>query len=226
MQNPLTIHLISHNHWDREWIFTARYTNRWLPPFFANVFTMLEREPQYRFVLDGQTAIIEDCLSQLSADEVEYYEKQISRFAKEGRLLIGPAYLQPDWGLVSGEALVRNLLIGHKVANKFGPVMKAGWMLDNFGQIGQAPQIYQGFGIDGVFVWRGVDIEVATLTRQGNEARISELLNQQLYDQLRIEDELEEIGEAMSWSRTKKRAGEYLLHYYAGLLQKQQHEKE
>jgi mannosylglycerate hydrolase len=152
------IHLISHNHWDREWIFTARYTNRWLPPFFANVFAMLEREPQYRFVLDGQTAIIEDCLSQLSPDEAEHYVKQIRRFATEGRLQIGPAYLQPDWGLVSGEALVRNLLIGHKIAGQFGHVMKAGWMLDNFGQIGQAPQLYQGFGIDGVFVWRGVDM--------------------------------------------------------------------
>jgi mannosylglycerate hydrolase len=157
-QKQLTIHLISHNHWDREWIFTARYTNRWLPTFFTNVFQMLEREPQYRFVLDGQTAIIEDCLSQLSPNESDHYEKQIRRFAQSGQLQLGPAYLQPDWGLVSGEALVRNLLIGHKVAGKYGKVMKAGWMLDNFGQIAQAPQIYQGFGIDGVFVWRGVDM--------------------------------------------------------------------
>lgn len=70
--------------------------------------------------------------------------------------MIGPAYLQPDWSLVSGEALVRNLMIGHRRAAQFGPVMKVGWMLDNFGQIAQAPQIYRGFGIDGVFVWRGV----------------------------------------------------------------------
>jgi hypothetical protein len=61
-------------------------------------------------------------------------------------------------------------------------------------------------------------MEVATLTRQRNEARISELLNRQLNVSQRIEDELEEIGEAMSWSRTKKRAGEYLLHYYETLL--------
>ncbi|MFN0084334.1 MAG: glycoside hydrolase family 38 C-terminal domain-containing protein [Blastocatellia bacterium] len=157
-QTPMTIHLISHNHWDREWIFTARYTNRWLPPFFENVFKMLEREPGYRFVLDGQTAIIGDCLGQLSPSEAEHCEKQIQRFVGEGRLLIGPAYLQPDWGLVSGEALVRNLLIGHKIASRYGGVMKAGWMIDNFGQIGQAPQIYRGFGIDGVYVWRGVDM--------------------------------------------------------------------
>lgn len=157
-KEKLTVHLISHNHWDREWIFTARYTNRWLPPFFANVFNMLEREPRYRFVLDGQTAIIEDYLNELPHKEVEQRERQLRDFVRRGQLLIGPAYLQPDWGLVSGESLVRNLMIGHKMAARLGSVMKAGWMLDNFGQIAQAPQIYKGFGIDGVFVWRGVDM--------------------------------------------------------------------
>jgi hypothetical protein len=67
-------------------------------------------------------------------------------------------------------------------------------------------------------------MEVATLTRQLNESRISALLNRQLYITNKIEDELEEIGEAMSWSRTKKRASEYLVHYYEGLLGKQNKE--
>lgn len=155
----LTIHLISHNHWDREWIFTAKYTNRGLPPFFDNLFKMLAVQPDYRFVLDGQTRLIEDYLSQLSEDEASEREKLLRQYAQAGRLLLGPAYLQPDWSLVSGEALVRNLMIGCRKAAQFGPVMKVGWMLDNFGQIAQAPQIYQGFGIDSVFVWRGVVME-------------------------------------------------------------------
>lgn len=159
----LTVHLISHNHWDREWIFTARYTNRWLVPFFHNLLQTLDAQPAYRFVLDGQTAILEDYLEQLSEEEGERREKELRRFVKEGRLLIGPAYLQPDWTLVSGEALVRNLMIGHRIAERFGGVMKAGWMLDNFGQIAQTPQIYKGFGIDGVFVWRGVAMDETNL---------------------------------------------------------------
>jgi len=155
----LSIHLISHNHWDREWIFTARYTNRWLVPFFENLFRTLDQQPDYRFVLDGQTAIIEDYFDQLPEEEIERREKEMCRFIREDRLLVGPAYLQPDWTLVSGEALVRNLMIGHRMAERLGGVMKAGWMLDNFGQIAQAPQIYKGFGIDGVFVWRGVAMD-------------------------------------------------------------------
>ncbi|MEW5985111.1 MAG: glycoside hydrolase family 38 C-terminal domain-containing protein [Chloroflexota bacterium] len=154
-----TIHLISHNHWDREWIFTAKYANRWLIPFFTNLLNTLEEQPEYRFVLDGQTLIIEDYLKLLPPDKAAAREQDIRRYVKRGQLLVGPAYLQPDWSLVSGEALVRNLLIGHKMAGRLGEVMKAGWLLDNFGQIGQAPQIFRGFGIEGVFVWRGVEME-------------------------------------------------------------------
>jgi mannosylglycerate hydrolase len=155
---PITIHLITHNHWDREWIFTAKYANRWLPTFFNNLLAMLERQPDYRFVLDGQTLIIEDYLRQLPPDETAARERDIRRFAQSGQLQIGPAYLQPDWSLVSGEALVRNLLIGCKMAQQYGPVMKAGWLLDNFGQVAQAPQIFKGFDIEGAFVWRGIDM--------------------------------------------------------------------
>ncbi|HLG15778.1 MAG TPA: glycoside hydrolase family 38 C-terminal domain-containing protein [Blastocatellia bacterium] len=156
---PLTVHLVSHNHWDREWIFTARYTNRWLIGFFDNLLRTLADQPDYRFVLDGQTLIVEDYLAQLSAEEAARQEKELRKHVGEGRLLVGPAYLQPDWTLVTGEALVRNLMIGHRIAGELGGVMKAGWMLDNFGQIAQAPQILRGFGIDGVFVWRGVAME-------------------------------------------------------------------
>ena len=150
-----TIHIISHNHWDREWIFTSKYTNRWLAPFFDNLFEMLKRYPGYRFVLDGQTLMIEDYLSQLPGEEAKAREEEIRGYVKEGRLMVGPSYLQPDWTLVSGEALVRNLMIGHRMAERLGGVMKVGWLLDNFGQIAQAPQIHHGFGIDGVFLWRG-----------------------------------------------------------------------
>ena len=158
MPQPLTIHLITHNHWDREWIFTARYANRWLPTFFKNLFDTLEKQPEYRFVLDGQTRIIEDYLYLLPPDEAAARERDIRHYARRGQLLVGPAYLQPDWTLVSGEALVRNLLIGHKTASRYGPVMNAAWLLDNFGQIAQAPQILRGFGIQGAFVWRGIDM--------------------------------------------------------------------
>jgi hypothetical protein len=62
-------------------------------------------------------------------------------------------------------------------------------------------------------------LEVSTLTRRLQEARISEMINRQLWINSQIETALGEIGEEMSWARTKKRVGEYLLHYYQGLPQ-------
>ena len=152
-------HIISHTHWDREWFLNSKYTNEWLIPFFDSLFNYLDKYPEYYFVLDGQTLMIEDYLEQLSDEERNKSENKFKKYIGQSRLLVGPYYLQPDWNLVSGESLVRNILIGHRIAKRFGRVMKAGWLLDNFGQISQAPQIHRGFNIDGVYLWRGVEID-------------------------------------------------------------------
>ncbi|GAI64952.1 unnamed protein product, partial [marine sediment metagenome] len=61
----------------------------------------------------------------------------------------------PDEFLVSGESLIRNLIIGHQIARKFGRVMKAGYIPDPFGHVAQLPQIIQGFEIPSILFWRG-----------------------------------------------------------------------
>ncbi len=161
MGEQTTVHIISHTHWDREWFLNSPFTNEWLLDFFDSLFSMLEKEPEYRFVLDGQTLIIEDYLEQLriKGRNVESYREKIEAFVRESRLLIGPYYLQPDWNLVSGESLIRNLLIGNRIASSFGNCMNVGWLLDNFGQISQAVQIHKGFGLLGLYVWRGIEMD-------------------------------------------------------------------
>lgn len=89
----ITAHIISHNHWDREWIFTAKYVNRWIPPFMNNLVKMLEEQPAYKFVLDGQTLILEDYFAQLTPVEARTVRRKIKKFVAEGRLMVGPAYL-------------------------------------------------------------------------------------------------------------------------------------
>ena len=37
--------------------------------------------------------------------------------------------------------------------------MKVGWLLDNFGQISQTPQIHRQFGLKGIYLWRGVEMD-------------------------------------------------------------------
>ena len=155
----ITAHIISHTHWDREWFLSSKYTAEWLIPFFNSLFKLMDKYPDYCFVLDGQTLMIEDYLQQLPLKEKTQTEKKLKKYVIQSRLLVGPYYLQPDWRLVSGESLLRNIIVGHQMAQKLGRVMKVGWLLDNFGQISQAPQIHKGFDINGVYLWRGIEVD-------------------------------------------------------------------
>lgn len=156
-----TAHIISHTHWDREWYLNSKYTNEWLIPFFDNLFRMFEKEPDYIFVLDGQMAMVEDYFEELDKHKynVNEYKRKIRKYVKQNRLFIGPYYLQPDWQLLSEESLVRNMLYGITTAKELGGAMNVGWMLDNFGQISQTSQLHHQFNLEGLYVWRGVEMD-------------------------------------------------------------------
>ncbi|MCH8066243.1 MAG: hypothetical protein IIC90_10545 [Chloroflexi bacterium] len=155
---PWRLYLVPHTHWDREWYLPfQRYRTR-LVGFFDLLLGILERDPEYRhFLLDGHTILIEDYL-EVRPDRRE----AIQRFVQQGRLAIGPWYEIPDESLPSGEALVRNLLRGHRVAAQFGPVMAIGYIPDPFGQIAHLPAILRGFGIERCIFWRGADDSLDT----------------------------------------------------------------
>ena len=147
-----TIHIISHTHWDREWYLSSQYVNRWIPIFFENLFRMLEKEPDYRFVLDGQTSMIDDCCAQLQIEGkqgIDVFMDTLKKYVQEGRIIVGPYYLQPDWQLISEEALIRNMLYGKEISEALGGGSQTGWLLDNFGQISQTSQIHEQFGMKG-----------------------------------------------------------------------------
>jgi alpha-mannosidase len=150
--------LVPHTHWDREWYFPyQRYRTR-LIGFFDLLLEILERDPEYRhFMLDGHTILIEDYL-EVRPDR----RALIERYVREGRLAAGPWYVIPDESLPSGEALVRNLLRGHRVAQELGGVMPVGYLPDPFGQIAHLPAILAGFGIERCVFWRGTDDSLKT----------------------------------------------------------------
>jgi len=72
-------------------------------------------------------------------------EEAIKRLVSERRLLIGPWFCLPDEFCVGGESLIRNLLLGHKIARRFGHVSKTGYSPFSWGQISQMPcRLLQG----------------------------------------------------------------------------------
>src|SRR5262249_15280597 len=113
---------------------------------------LLDRDPGYRhFMLDGQTICLEDVLA-LRPD----LEPRLRRHIEGGRIGIGPWYVLQDAFLVGGEAIVRNLAEGLRVARRFGRPMPIGYLPDAFGHIAQMPRILRGFDIDTAILWRGV----------------------------------------------------------------------
>ncbi len=144
--------VVPHTHWDREWYLTFEEYRVWLVKALDTVISLLEKHPHYKFTLDGQVIPILDYLE--IRPEIE---GKIRGFVREGRLLIGPWYVQPDEFLVTGEALVRNLLYGTRIAREFGGVMLEGYVPDAFGHSAQLPQILTGFGIGTAFVMRGAE---------------------------------------------------------------------
>jgi alpha-mannosidase len=151
-----TLLVVPHTHWDREWYLTFQRFRMKLVATVDSVLDIMERDPGYaRFLLDGQTIILDDYLEVRPENAA-----RLQRLAREGRILVGPWYIQPDEFLVSGESLIRNLLRGRRMARDYGGAMNVGYVPDTFGHIAQLPQILSGFGMETAVFWRGVGPEM------------------------------------------------------------------
>lgn len=148
---PITAIVVPHTHWDREWYAPFETMRFHLVQMLDELVDTLEREPDLpTFLLDGQVVILEDYL------EVRRSQRErVGTLVTAGRLQPGPFYVQPDEFHVSGEALVRNLLIGIATAAEFGGVLREGYLPDTFGHVHQLPQILRGFGIATFYAMRG-----------------------------------------------------------------------
>ena len=70
--------------------------------------------------------------------------------------MVGPWYVLQDEFLTSGEANVRNLLVGMDLSKKLGGITKVGYFPDAFGNAGQMPQILSQAGMKGIAFGRGI----------------------------------------------------------------------
>ncbi len=158
-----TLHFISHTHWDREWYEPFQIFRIRLAQTVDKALDILATDPDYKyFMLDGQTIVLEDYL------EIQPgRERELREHIRAGRVLVGPWYVLPDEFLVSGEAIIRNLMRGIRIANSFGKCMRIGYIPDPFGHISQMPQILSGFGINNAMFRRGLADEPTELWWEG-----------------------------------------------------------
>jgi hypothetical protein len=129
------------------------------------VLELFDTEPRFQHFTLGETHSLEEYLS----IRPEHFER-IESAVQEGKLLVGPWFVQPN--IVSGnpEPPIRNLMIGLRTARVFGPPMLVGYVADSCNTSGWLPQILKGFGIEVAvissqdspglpreFIWQGND---------------------------------------------------------------------
>lgn len=109
-------YVVSETHWDREWYLTFQEFRKWLVKLIDRLINETDSHPNFRgFMLDGQTLVLEDYL------EIRpYNEERLRKLILKDKIQIGPWYVLADEFLESGEGIIRNLLLGHKIGKKFG----------------------------------------------------------------------------------------------------------
>jgi mannosylglycerate hydrolase len=152
------VYWVPHTHWDREWYRSFQAFRARLVDSIDAVLDKLVAEPDFKFLLDGQTVVLEDFF-EIRPER----ENEIRRAVAEGRLAIGPWYVQPDSLLPCGEAHIRNLLLGRAYSFAIGRVSKIAYTPDSFGHPAQFPQLFAGFGMRAFVYWRGNGNEIDQL---------------------------------------------------------------
>jgi mannosylglycerate hydrolase len=150
------VDIVPHTHWDREWYSPFQTFRLRLVDLVDGLLDLMESDPSYaHFLLDGQTAVIDDYLEVRPENE-----ERLRRLTASGRVECGPWYILMDEFLVSGETIVRDLQLGIERAAGYGGTMAVGYLPDMFGHVAQMPQILSLAGLSDAVVWRGVPSQV------------------------------------------------------------------
>ena len=151
-RSPITVAIVPHTHWDREWYDTFQTFRLRLVKLLDTLLPMLESDPSYaRFMLDGQTVVVDDYL------EVRPHAREaLQRLAAAGRLSVGPWMVLMDEFMVSGETMVRDLQFGLARGSELGGAMQIGYLPDMFGHVAQMPQLIRLAGMEHAVAWRHV----------------------------------------------------------------------
>lgn len=146
----LSVHVVSHTHWDREWYHPAE---RFRQRLVSLIDELLDDPPPIgrSFLLDGQAVVLEDYL-----DVRPERASELAALLRDGRVEAGPWYVLADELIPGGEGLVRNLLAGRHALRALRaeapPVL---YCPDSFGHPAALPDIARGFDKPVVILWRG-----------------------------------------------------------------------
>ena len=146
----LTVHVVSHTHWDREWYHPAERFRQRLVDLIDE---LLDDPPTdgSSFLLDGQTVVLEDYLAVRPERASE-----LASALRERQLEAGPWFVLADELIPGAEGLVRNLLAGrHTLRSLRADAPPVLYCPDSFGHPAVLPDLARGFDKGLVILWRG-----------------------------------------------------------------------
>ena len=134
---------VGNSHLDLVWLWPIGETRRKTARTFAAQLRLLDEYPDYVYI-QSQPASYEMCREYYP----DLYEK-IRKAIREGRWIAdGAMYVEPDTNMPSGEALVRQLLLGIRYyREQLGTEPKVLWLPDTFGYSAALPQLLSQAGI-------------------------------------------------------------------------------
>jgi alpha-mannosidase len=137
------VSIVGHAHLDTAWLWPLRETIRKCARTFSTVLELMDRYPEYRFVVSQAQH-----LAWMRDEYPEIWERMKERIA-EGRLEpTGSMWVESDCNIPSGESLVRQILYGKRFyLEELGIETNDVWLPDVFGYSAALPQIMQRAGI-------------------------------------------------------------------------------
>lgn len=170
-KQPLAqIDAVGHTHIDVAWLWRYKHTREKVARSFATVLELMKEYPEYVFFQSSP-----QMYAFIKQDYPELYA-QIKQRVKEGRWEVdGAMWLEADCNIPSGEALVRQILMGKQfIRQEFDRESHVLWLPDVFGYSWALPQILKKSGVDtfittkiswnefnqmphDTFMWRGID---------------------------------------------------------------------
>ncbi|KAI4519924.1 glycoside hydrolase family 38 protein [Schizophyllum commune Loenen D] len=144
---PGSVWAMGNCHIDTAWLWPYSATQQKVARSWSTQIDLATRYPEHRFVAS-------------QAQQWKWCEKlyptlfeRIKDAVKDGSFLpIGGAWVEHDGNMPSGEALVRQVVLGQRYfKSRLGFYCETGWLPDTFGLTGQLPQILRSAGMKWFF---------------------------------------------------------------------------
>ena len=139
-------------YWARDTLVTYEIGRARLLDLMEAVSQQMREDADFQLMTGGESALMAD-VAELRPD----LQALLVVYNAAGRLTLGPWYIQPEPMLVSGEALIRNLLAARASTERYYGITLAdtAMMTATAGYPAQLPQILRGFDIDSVIIEGG-----------------------------------------------------------------------